>query len=103
MDNYENVNPHTPQNHWVKEKLLDPTYSEETKETEIKPVRYVAICDCGGEYEYTGAVLLSNPPLYVHECCRCHLRTNLKSISPEIRYERNGVEVKCQENDLLNF
>ena len=62
--------------------------AEEKRETELKPQRYVAVCPCGGEYEFTGIVLTSNPPLYVHECCRCHLRTNLKSKSPEVRYEQ---------------
>ena len=61
------------------------------KETKVQPVRYVAICDCGGEYEYTGSCLLSNPPLYVHECNRCHIQTNLKSISPNICYEQKEI------------
>lgn len=66
--------------------------AEEKKETEVKPHRWVAVCPCGGDYEFTGLVLTSNPPLYVHECCRCHLRTNLKSISPEVRYEQKEVQ-----------
>ena len=66
--------------------------AEEKRETEVKPQRYVAVCPCGGEYEFTGLVLTSNPPLYVHECCRCHLRTNLKSVSPEVRYEQKEVQ-----------
>ena len=66
--------------------------TEEKRETEVKPQRYVAVCPCGGEYEFTGLVLTSNPPLYVHECHRCHLRTNLKSISPEVRYEQKEVQ-----------
>ena len=66
----------------------DDKHSEEKRETEVKPQRYVAVCPCGGEYEFTGLVLTSNPPLYVRECCRCHLRTNLKSKSPEVRYEQ---------------
>ena len=66
--------------------MVDP------KPIELKPVIYVAKCDCGGEYEYTGRVLLSNPPKYVHKCNRCNLPVNLNRISPHICYEQKESE-----------
>ena len=44
-------------------------------------------CDCGEELKTTGYTLLSNPPMYEHECPKCGIRYNLPSAYPKTEVE----------------
>jgi hypothetical protein len=54
---------------------------------ELKPfgVRYV--CKCGNEMEYTGQMLMSDPPQFVHLCNECNSKENLREKYPTVRWE----------------
>jgi hypothetical protein len=43
------------------------------KEIKLPVYNYIvrATCECGGEFEPTGMVLMSNPPKYPHTCNKC--------------------------------
>lgn len=58
------------------------------KSKEVKVYQDKLYCPiCESEMEFTGAVLLSNPAQYEHECPKCGKRLNLSKSYPCIRYE----------------
>ena len=45
------------------------------------------VCDCGGELNPTGEVLLTYPGLYPYICNKCRKITNWDKANPSISYE----------------
>ena len=57
---------------------------------EVKTYKEKLICDkCGGEMESEGgAVMMSNPPLFSHQCNNCGYRENVMGYRyPNVHYE----------------
>ena len=57
---------------------------------EAKVYKEKLICDeCGGEMQLEGgAVMMSNPPLFSHQCTNCGKRENVRGYKyPNIHFE----------------
>jgi len=63
--------------------------SELKKEVLVKTFKSNYYCDeCfDEEIKYTGEMLMSYPPLYVHQCPKCKKRYNLRKNYPVIENE----------------
>lgn len=55
--------------------------------TDVKCVKTVAKCECGGEFEPTGVCLTSYPCQYPHICNKCGKTENFHLKYPYIGYE----------------
>ena len=67
------------------------------KETEVKPFEVKQYCElCGEELTFTGEVLLSNPPKYVHKCDKCGKQFTFSQSYPSIEYK------KVERNPITN-
>lgn len=60
----------------------------------IKTYKEVLACECGGEFQFTGIVLLTYPEQYKHKCCNCG-----KMETTTIRYPRIATEDVQDEGD----
>lgn len=79
------------------------------KETEVKAFEVKQYCDaCGEELTFTGEVLLSNPPKYVHMCDKCGKKFTFSQSYPCIEHkkvERNpitNIEITDSFKETLN-
>lgn len=63
------------------------------KKVKIQPYRIHKLCECGGEYEFSGEVLTIHPPKYVHYCEDCGDRVSFLFKYPKIKYENTGTEI----------
>lgn len=56
----------------------------------VTPINTVYVCDNGEcasvEVEFTGRILMSHPPQYVHQCPICKRQYNLTKKYPLIEY-----------------
>lgn len=62
------------------------------KETEVKTIKVSAFCECGGEFEFMGTVLMSYPPQYPHVCNKCGKSENFMAKYPTIEYREVEVD-----------
>lgn len=46
---------------------------------EVTPLLEVLKCDCGGEMNYTGGCLTSNPPTFAHVCSKCDRQEGIRT------------------------
>ena len=68
------------------------------KETEVKAFEVKQYCDaCGDELTFTGEVLLSNPPKYVHICDKCGKKFTFSQSYPCIEHK------KVERNPITNI
>lgn len=68
------------------------------KETEVKAFEVKQYCDaCGEELTFTGEVLLSNPPKYVHMCDKCGKKFTFSQSYPCIEHK------KVERNPITNI
>lgn len=57
------------------------------KRIKVQTYKEVLICDkCGGEMQWTGETLTSNPAQYPHYC-QCGHKENIKYTYPNLHYE----------------
>ena len=57
------------------------------RKTEVRTYRTEQFCSCGGKMKYTGGMLASNPPWYIHKCEDCGENKNFREVYPKIAYE----------------
>ncbi len=63
------------------------------KKREVKVYKVDLFCDeCGGEMYSQGISLMSNPPMYLHECKECGAVLSPSSLYPKIVYENKENE-----------
>ena len=56
---------------------------------EVKVFEVKMQCEkCNGEMEQSGNILLTNPPLYPHNCNKCGYAENYRIQYPNIAYKR---------------
>ena len=60
----------------------------------VKPVKIVAICECGGEFKDTGICLTSCPCKYPHICNKCGRPEIFDSQYPKIVFEDEVIQCK---------
>lgn len=75
------------------------------KSEEVKTYFDKAMCDCGGEYRYTGIGYPVYPERYQHICNKCGDATTFTKVYPAIRYEYVDESSQAHEegNDLKDI
>lgn len=64
----------------------------EYERKEVKVVKVIAKCECGGEFEPTGMKYMTNPPQYPHKCNKCEKKEQFRCTYPKIEYEEVNYE-----------
>lgn len=54
---------------------------------EVKAYRVKVVCDCGGDFVYSGRMLPTEPPLYKCYCISCGIQKSLNDKPGSIQYE----------------
>lgn len=58
----------------------------------VQPIKVIAKCDCGGEFEPTGMCLATYPYQYPHICNKCGKSETFKYTFPKIEFE--GIDTR---------